>query len=69
MAKTKKTSQTSSDQRQSYDVLAAYQCPQTKHWHQIGEKVSLLPAEAYFLKLSGKIALTAAKTTTSKGDA
>jgi len=69
MATTKSTTQTSTDQRQSYDVLAAYQCPQTKHWHQKGEQVSLLPVEACFLKLSGKIALTVVKTTTTKGDA
>ena len=68
MATTKKMAQASTDPRQNYDVLAVYQCPQTKHWHQKGEQVSLLPAEAYFLKLSGKIVLTVAKTTTSKGD-
>lgn len=55
--------------RQAYDVLAPYQCPQHKHWHQKGEQVSLLPVEAYFLILSGKIALTVAKATPVKGDA
>lgn len=41
--------------RQKYQVQEAYQCPNKKHWHQVGETVELLPCEADFLLLSGKI--------------
>lgn len=68
MAASKEITQAAIDPRQSYEVLTPYQCPQHKHWHQKGEQVSLLPVEAYFLKLSGKIALTVVKVTTTKGD-
>lgn len=57
-----------SNPRQSYTVLSPYQCPNHKHWHQKGATVELLPSEAEFLILSGKVVLatTAAKL---KGDA
>ncbi|MCU7974869.1 hypothetical protein L5M43_06195 [Shewanella sp. SW36] len=42
-------------QRQKYAVLIAYQCPNLKCWHQIGESVELLPIEAQFLILSGHL--------------
>ena len=52
--------------RKTYNVLSPYQCSNTRHWLQKGDSVELLPCEAEFLKLSGKIKLAtevASKTT------
>lgn len=53
--------------RQKYQVLEAYQCPNKKHWHQVGTVLELLPCEADFLLLSGKIGVAKADKST-KGD-
>ncbi|RBO82639.1 hypothetical protein [Marinomonas aquiplantarum] len=58
--------------RQKYQVKAPYQCPNTKHWHQVGDRVELLPSEADFLMLSGKIATATdanKSATKTKGEA
>ncbi|WP_394179614.1 hypothetical protein [Marinomonas posidonica] len=58
--------------RQTYQVKAPYRCPNTQHWHQVGDSVELLPSEADFLMLSGKIATAAdanKSATKNKGEA
>ena len=47
--------------RQKYTVLVPYQCPNLKHWHEKDDEVELLPCEADFLRLSGKIKIVAVK--------
>jgi len=47
--------------RQEYTVLVPYQCPNHKHWHKKDEVVDLLPCEADFLLLSGKIKMATVK--------
>ncbi|MBJ7540028.1 hypothetical protein [Marinomonas transparens] len=54
--------------RQKYTVTSPYQCPNRKVWHAKGETVELLPCEADFLILGGKIAL-ATTTAKQKGEA
>lgn len=54
--------------RQKYTVISPYQCPNQKHWYPINTTVDLLPSEAEFLILSGKVAL-ATTTAKSKGEA
>ncbi|MCW4629661.1 MULTISPECIES: hypothetical protein [Marinomonas] len=54
--------------RQKYTVLSPYQCPNKKHWHEKGATVDLLPCEAEYLILSGKVAL-ATTTAKPKGEA
>jgi hypothetical protein len=49
--------------RQTYEVTEPYQCPNTKCWHEKGATVDLLPSEAEFLILGGKVKLPAKKTT------
>lgn len=44
------------NQRRKYVVLDPYQCPNRKCWHKKDEEVELLPCEAQFLLLSGKVA-------------
>lgn len=46
--------------RKTYTVLSPYQCSNTRYWLQKGDNVELLPCEAEFLKLSGKIKLATA---------
>ncbi|MCV6625855.1 MAG: hypothetical protein OIF38_07140 [Cellvibrionaceae bacterium] len=41
---------------EKYKVLWAYQCPNTRRWLKAGDTVELVPAEAEFLILSGKVA-------------
>jgi len=53
---------TSDNPRQKYKVLAPYQCPNKKHWHEKDEEVELLPCEADFLKFGGKVKLITAAT-------
>lgn len=53
--------------RLKYQVLAAFACPNKKHWHQAGEELELLPCEADFLLLSGKICVSPS-TATAKAD-
>ncbi|EGR0992867.1 TPA: hypothetical protein NKV81_004472 [Vibrio parahaemolyticus] len=60
------TQKTKPAERQEYEVLSPYQCPNRKCWHQKGEKVSLLPSEAEFLKLGGKV--KAVLATKQKGE-
>ncbi|QMV14728.1 hypothetical protein [Vibrio spartinae] len=38
-----------------YEVLVPYQCPNQRCWYQKGDVVDLLPCEAEFLKLGGKV--------------
>ncbi len=59
--------------RQKYLVQSPYQCPNKKCWHKQGEEVELLPCEAQFLLLSGKItagkvALATRAATKQKGE-
>lgn len=54
--------------RQTYNVLSPYQCPNHKRWHEKGATVDLLPCEAEYLILSGKVAL-ATNTAKPKGEA
>ncbi|MCG7551577.1 hypothetical protein [Pseudoalteromonas sp. Of7M-16] len=48
---------------QTYEVMKPFQCPNTKFWHHEGTVIDLLPSEAEFLKLAGKIKLPGKKTT------
>ncbi|WP_038186215.1 hypothetical protein [Vibrio rhizosphaerae] len=50
----------------SYEVLAPYQCPNQRHWYQKGDIVDLLPCEAEFLKLGGKVKLMTSLPTQQK---
>lgn len=54
--------------RQKYKVLQPYQCPNRKCWHQPKETVELLPCEAYFLLLSGKVELIPVSVSKQKGE-
>ncbi|ADZ91108.1 hypothetical protein GV054_09190 [Marinomonas mediterranea] len=58
----------SKTQPKQYEVLNPYQCPNKKHWHEKGDTVNLLPCEAEYLILSGKVAL-ARNTAKPKGEA
>ncbi|MCF2827064.1 MULTISPECIES: hypothetical protein [unclassified Pseudoalteromonas] len=49
--------------RQTYEVTNPFQCPNTKCWHDKGATVYLLPSEAEFLILGGKVKLPTKKTT------
>lgn len=53
---------------EKYTVLAAYQCPNTRRWLSEGGTVELLPAEAEFLILSGKVERTAPAKKAKKGE-
>ena len=54
--------------RQLYVVQSPYQCPNKKCWHKQGEEVELLPCEAQFLVLGGKVALATRAATKQKGE-
>lgn len=54
--------------RQKYTVLVPYQCPNRKHWHQKGEEVELLPCEADFLILGGKVEKNTVLASKQKGE-
>lgn len=62
------TTKQPSNPRQAYTVLSPYQCPNKKRWHEKGATVNLLPCEAEYLILSGKVAL-ATTTAKPKGEA
>jgi len=51
-----------------YDVIAKYQCPNRKCWHEVGEVVSLLPCEAEYLLLGGKVARVAVASVEVEGE-
>lgn len=61
------TPKTQVNPRQKYQVLQAFACPNKKHWHQAGDVLELLPCEADFLLLSGKIGAAKADKST-KGE-
>ncbi|ASA54668.1 hypothetical protein [Vibrio gazogenes] len=56
-------------ERLAYEVLSPYQCPNHRHWYQKGDSVDLLPCEAEFLKLGGKVKAVLATQQKEKANA